>query len=453
MSKPYNKSGGSGIRFQWLNWDQTNPGGSFGNSAVSWTDSANGVSNPFWKSQIASNEGATTPFNSVLTTCEHVDGHLEFRGYVTALGDNPASFRMSGKRGALYVPDYHASVPGGSSSVTKAVSMASSKFYNKSAGIIKALEGGELIGETHKTAKAIIGKTNQMVGLLTQWKGRWNSFRSSFHGFASDSKRQSARRKRLDRFSNREATFRKVMAFASDNYLEWKFGVDPLVKDVHALSQDLKEDFTEVETFKSNGSATEQGPNMSSISFGPLGGLVSASANTISIQTCQVQYKAAIVLRRYGVGGLAERLGLSPSNFLPTYYNLLPWSWLLDYVTNVGDIVQAIAFDPARIAWCNTTVRKILVTTTLSGVNPVVNAGLTAHAGYPIASPSRTVWTTKLVNRNAQLPERIPELRFRLPDFQTEGGRSRWLNVAAVLASQAFGKSMLSSLGVTGAPE
>jgi hypothetical protein len=243
------------------------------------------------------------------------------------------------------------------------------------------------------------------------------------------------------------------MAFASDNYLEWKFGVDPLVKDTQALANDLKDDFKQVETFESRGKGSEMGPNQSSTPFGPLGGLVLASANTVSVQTCSVQYKAAIVLRRYGVGGLAERLGLSPSNFLPTYYNLLPWSWLVDYFTNCGDIVNAIAFDPARIAWCNRTVRKTLTTTTLAGVNPVVNAGLSSHAGYPIASPSRTEWITKIVTRSSAMPSRIPELLFRTPNFQTEGGRTRWLNIAAVISSQAFGTSILGSLGGGRAPE
>jgi hypothetical protein len=429
MSKPYTKRSRSGIRFQWLNWDQTNPSGSFANSVATWEDKADGESNPDWKSQIAANEGATTNFLGSRTTCTHVDGYLEFRGYVTALGDTPASFRMSGKRGALQAPDYSTSVPAGSSSVNAAVSQADSKFYNEASGIIKALEGGELLGETHKTATAIIRKSTEVAGLLLNWRKNWNKFRSSHRG------------------GNREASLKRAMSFASDNYLEWKFGVDPLVKDTQALAHDLRDDFKQVETFEARGKGSEMGPTLSSIPFGPLGGLVSASANTVSIQTCSIQYKAAIVLRRYGVGGLAERLGLSPSNFLPTYYNLLPWSWLIDYFTNCGDIVSAIAFDPARIAWCNRSVRRTLTTTTLAGVNPVVNAGLTPHAGYPIASPSRTEWVSKIVSRSSSMPSRIPELRFRTPDFQTEGGRTRWTNIAAVITSQAFGHSILGSLG------
>ena len=435
MSKPYTKRSRSGIRFQWLNWDQSNPNGTFANSVATWEDKADGISNPYWKSQIAANEGATTSFTANETTCEHVDGHLEFRGYVTALGDNPASFRMSGKRGALTAPDYSTSFPGHGGSVNAAESMAASKFYSKASGIIKALEGGELLGETHKTANAIIRKATEVADLLVNWRKNWNKFRSSH------------------RAGNREASFKRAMAFASDNYLEWKFGVDPLVADTMALANDLKLDFKEVETFSSRGLGTGTGANQSSISFGPLGGLVSASANTVSVEECSIQYKAAVVLRRYGVGGLAERLGLSPSNFLPTVYNLLPWTWLYDYFTNTGDIVTAIAFDPARIAWCNRTVRRTLTTTTLSGVNPVINAGLTAHAGYPIASPSRTVWKSKLISRSSTMPSRIPEPRFRMPSFQTEGGRMKWTNIAAVISSQAFGSSILQSLGGGAAPE
>lgn len=436
MAKPYSKHFRSGQLFSWKNWDQTNPGGTTAIQMVGWDNGGDGVCNPWWRSQIANNEGATTNYQGQWTTCEASEGYLEFRGYVKALGNNPSSYRQSGKSGHLTSPDYSTSVPGGAVSVTKAESMASSKFYNKASSIIKALEGGELIGETHKTAQAIIRKSLDVADLLINWRKNWNKFRSS------------------KKSGNREASFKRAMAFASDNYLEWKFGVDPLVKDTQALANDLKDDFKQVETFTAGGHATEMGPNMSSIPFSPLGGLITAYQNTVSIQESSIRYKAAVVLRRYGVGGLAERLGLSPSNFLPTYYNLLPWSWLIDYFTNCGDIVSAIAFDrDANIAWCNRTVRKILTTTTLSGCNPVLNAGLEPYPGYPIASPSRTVWKTKIVSRSATMPERIPELRFRVPSFGSEAGRTQWTNIAAVLSSQAFGTSILSSLGGGAAPE
>jgi hypothetical protein len=430
MAKPYSHSAGSGINFFTKNWDQTNPG-TTNLTSVGWTDTADGICNPYWKDQIAQNKSATTPFSAKSTTVTHEDGYLVFDGYVTALGNVPSARRLSGMSGCLHTSNYVNFLPSNVDSVNAAESTAASKFYNTASGILKALEGGELIGETHKTAQAIIQKTTQVVGLLTGWRKRWNTFRSSH------------------RKGNREASLKRALAFASDNYLEWKFGVDPLVKDVQSLAGSMRDDFIDVETFTSNGKGSGPGLIATETAFQPTGSLITAYANVSSIESVSVRYKAAIVLRRYGVGGLAERVGLSPANFVPTIYNLLPWTWLLDYVTNVGDIVTAICFDPMRIAWCVKTVKRELITTKYAGASPQISIGLTPYPGYPIVKPSITRWQTKLVNRTDERPPLIPSFSTRLPDFQTEAGRSKWLNVAAVLSSQAFGKSILKSVGVT----
>lgn len=52
----------------------------------------------------------------------------------------------------------------------------------------------------------------------------------------------------------------------------------------------------------------------------------------------------------------ARVFGLTPSEFLPTVWELLPWSFLADYFTNIGDIIEANATDTSSVAWleaCN----------------------------------------------------------------------------------------------------
>lgn len=432
MSKPYTKRSRSGYRWSQNQWDHTNPAGITAYGNMSWENSADGVSNPHYKEQIANNVSATTPFSAKEISVEHTDGYVANDCYVTALGDIPSARRIFGCKGNLQPTDYSSLNLVNVDSVNAAASIADSKFYNKASGIIKALEGGELLGETHKTATAILRKSTQVFKFLTgSWRQKWNSFLSS------------------GRKGNREANFKRVIAFASDNYLEWKFGVDPLLKDIQALAHELKDDFLEVETFTSRGSATGVGQYVSNGTFGiPT---LNLKTSVVTVEESSIQYKAAIRLRRYGVGGLAERLGLSPSNFVPTLYNLMPWSWLLDYATNVGDVVTAICFDPAKIAWCNRTVRRKATLTLLAGVNPKVDSSFTSHPGYPIASPSKTVWTVKFIDRSYALPMRVPTLHGRYPDFQTEAGRTKWLNIAAVMSSQAFGSNLLTQLGA--APE
>lgn len=431
MTKPYSRISRSGQWFFQKNWDTS---GIIGTStqAYAWEERADGESCPNWRDRIASLQSATTPFTANQVTVVHTDGTLAFDGYVTALGDTFASRRISGMSGCLKFQNYSTQTPANGTLIHKAESMASSKFYNEAQSTIKALEGGELLGETHKTAKEIVRLTSAVVGGLFDWRRTLNLLRSSH------------------KKGNREASFKRLMRVSSDAYLAWKFGADPLIKDVNALAHDLKNDFIEKSVIEVKGKASAPGPiNGTSSVVSPIGALVSARADVTQIEEVSIKYEACLVLQRYGNEGFVERLGLSPSNFAPTLYNLFPWTWLLDYVTNVGDIVSAIAFDPGKVAWSNKTLRRTLKTTVTAGLYPEVSFGLTPHAGYPIASPSTTVWTTKTIARQNAMPDRIPDFRFRCPDFQSEGGRSKWMNIAAVLASQTFGGSVLKSMGLT----
>jgi hypothetical protein len=55
--------------------------------------------------------------------------------------------------------------------------------------------------------------------------------------------------------------------------------------------------------------------------------------------------------------GSVERLGqlagFQPSNWIPALYEVIPYSFLIDYVSNVGDIIEAACTSQANVTWVN----------------------------------------------------------------------------------------------------
>jgi hypothetical protein len=109
----------------------------------------------------------------------------------------------------------------------------------------------------------------------------------------------------------------------------------------------------------------------------------------------------------------AARFGFTPSEFVPTAWELLPWSFLVDYFTNIGDILEASVTDTSNLAWLSRAQVGVVEITYVSELG--------FYSGFPYTlnsfrcSPGKARYRQRSVTRDKAPDLSVPDLKFRLP--------------------------------------
>lgn len=147
-----------------------------------------------------------------------------------------------------------------------------------------------------------------------------------------------------------------------------------------------------------------------------------------------VERRSRYECRIYGVYALesltphpiSHEFGWTPSEFAPTLWELIPYSFLADYFANIGSIIDAHSINKSGVRWLNLgELRESRVTST-----PIVSfktASGWSNTSYRFsASPFqryRRVKTRSIMSTG----DLIPRLEFRIP-----GSSTRWCNILAL---------------------
>jgi hypothetical protein len=222
----------------------------------------------------------------------------------------------------------------------------------------------------------------------------------------------------------------------SDAWLEAQFGWKPLLSDIRDGSDALKR-FADKElpkTVRITRRARVDG-NPSEVEVEHSVSWIKWKTTTVTTSHCEVIYRGAMRVEASDPVTMgSELLGFDPASFAPTVWELIPYSFLIDYFTNVGDVIQGYSYLGTRLAWCNRTVRRSFRSREHSRASV---------ADYRVWYPATPLSVTCAPGRCVTTKTRVLREEFtgtRVPDFQLEvpgSGSLKWVNILALIAGRS----------------
>lgn len=292
-----------------------------------------------------------------------------------------------------------------------AENLAKQAFLGKLTKANRSMQTGVALGELRKTLRMV---RNPVMGL---WRATKRSL-AALRKVRTDTLRKSRRKPK-------PLLLKEINDNINDKYLEETFGWAPLINDVEDAYHGLK-----------------------ALGDGRFGGeWVSAffslsrdSDRTVSSLT-QANYIVSFHIERwreftylvkfYGrteflvdspITNAAGRFGLLPRDFVATVWELIPYSFLIDYFSNAGEVIEGWSRGRAGLGWSSVSKR-----TEIRNVYCFTPKPYDAVKKIIDSQPGRFVSNLVSIERQPYGGSFMPQLRFELPGF----GRKA-LNVASL---------------------
>lgn len=254
--------------------------------------------------------------------------------------------------------------------------------------------------------------------------------------------------------------FRKVKwaQVVASSWLEYSFGLAPLIDDTAKAAEALSR--WQSETLGLNKPRAKVASRAKETAVQTLPSYAYSGTSTklkflCTFQRhteCRVQYVVGLDTSPIAENGSQDRLkqllGFTPSNWIPAIWEVVPWSWLVDYFTNVQQILEAASTNVTGVKWISKTVVHKTTDLRVSRLDAGLSAkafgvsfndillsmdteGKRVHGGY-----SKVVRTT--MNRTVPATLGVPPLALEIPVNWKQHA-----NLAAVLLSRRPSSSAL----------
>jgi len=376
-------------------------------SVLLGTNVFNGSTNPKWRDQIRNGQNATTNANGTLYYFENE--WLDHKASGDSTLPPPQDRHVSEAFSGFLTLSFSGTNPISSDDLTAVTNRAISKFLAAIDSVQSSIEAGQDFGEYKESLRGLV---SPLDSLKKHTLGYFDSL------------------KKVKKF--RGPSLRKAIA---DTYLEWTFGWKPLVSDIAdayvGLTSNSHPITAPVEAGASvDYTANEQFWNVAGelpSTFCSYSGKIRATAKY------QVRFKGSVRTgaRDNGQFGLGKVLQVDLPHFIPTVWDLLPYSFIVDYFANVGDIIRAASFIESDLIWCCRTDRTVeknsfVLSQTAQDLGPWFKGS------YSAATCNPKVMRVKFTRTPFPPRGLVPVLQFHLPHSVKP-----WENIGAILASRA----------------
>jgi hypothetical protein len=371
-----------------------------------WSDTKTSAANPKWRDQVRSHVSATTHRDTDVKTSRG--------GYGTAMvewyfGSSPSNLfpRFASQSGRLWI----IGPPSTNPSSTTANNQAIGKFWKRAKDAQTAFRGLTALGELRETLQ-MIRRPGQGI-------------RRGLDDYLKSVKKRSRRAKKssLDRI-------------VSETWLENVFGWQPLISDIKSAGDALNR---RLNRFAGNYTNISAKGEEKTVSYG-----AQFTRSDFAIRhVYRYMTTSTVSSRWYGqvrsvapnpMQADATLFGTNFREIVPTAWELLPWSFLVDYFTNIGDVLDAWSLRQSDIAWCSNTIKKTVEQTFAYHYLDLAYTD-TMPLSYPVGitgsvSISPPAGKRVLTDRSPKDPI-LPSIRWEIPGLGT-----KWINMSALLAAK-----------------
>jgi hypothetical protein len=212
----------------------------------------------------------------------------------------------------------------------------------------------------------------------------------------------------------------------ADTTLEYRFGIKPLTSTIAGAVVGLQGRDYLGHFYPFSATSKVKVSSIHSYGFESCGNLIleTVARDTITYST-----------RYHGVWGVrsgvekrsvGDVLSLRWKDVVPTLYNLIPYSWLVDYFSNLGTIVSSLSVPWGGVQWCVRTDRteRVHRNESVRATRPVPCYGSVG------ISPGFTELVETAFTRSGVESLPIPSLEVKLPSGK------QWQNIAALITGK-----------------
>jgi hypothetical protein len=322
---------------------QTFENNSTGYTEITFTYGVGGKGGPVpnWKSKLANGISASTSLTAQGYTFRpgHTSIDMQWKGIMTSTTDKASRlYRLTG-----YVP-IQEPPSGPQISDAGADSQAVALFIRKARDAQSSFNGGTFLGEIREAIQLFRPKSWSLV------KSMKDDYLPSIEKIGSKFSKRQPRRHRVGNL------LRDKKRAIADQWLEYSFGIKPLVSDIDDAAKEL----ARLNNFKPKSKGIQAGYSSRTV-LGPYGVSVGLGGCDLvgqskTICVVDVRYKGAVRVTfgnsaSNGYKNVRSSLGLTMDQFVPTLWELIPYSFMVDYFTNVGDIISALSFPVGSLTY------------------------------------------------------------------------------------------------------
>lgn len=357
-----------------------------------------------YRSVIKSGRPATNPYTKSWTSVQFAAGH----GSHYREDKEPACGMLRTTRirteSWMYevVPAIPSSVPGFSS---LAQQMAAQQFIRRARSRISEAQALVSVGELRESVRMVL-----------------NARRAVFNKLRAFQRSAVKNTRGLKNVKGRK----KAVANA---WLEYSFGWAPLVGDTINLANAAAATVAgslrnrRVNAKAEFESVVEEG---SGISWHLGSGGTDCSSRLVATQGCR--YFGALRWETGQSGNFTSQFGLTMDNWIPSIWELIPWSFAIDYFTGIGDFLSSITFPRGLLLYYGRS-RKSLVTREYYDWKHTKQDEVTSTA-------IRRYWATPGIARATRgtFERDIPQLIVRVPSLRIPGYKEAYFNLGSLAA-------------------